>query len=83
MLVFPEGAEHPVWFVKPHGPPGPKDEKAETGRLTPRQGIAEADSSTNQKVAKEMAAGETDAEQQATHLGSNQGTNGHDDDGNQ
>jgi hypothetical protein len=48
-------------FVKPHGPPGPKDKEAETGRLTLGQGTAEADSSTDQRAAKEMAAGETDA----------------------
>jgi hypothetical protein len=49
--------------VKPHGPPGPKDEKAETGRLAPGQGTSEVDSSTDQRVAKEMATGETDVRQ--------------------
>jgi hypothetical protein len=50
--VFPEDAEHlvwvPSWFVKPHGPPGPKDEEAETGRHALGQETTEADSSTHQ-----------------------------------
>jgi hypothetical protein len=62
-MFSPEGAEHPVWvpswFVKPHRPPGPKDEEAETGRLAPGQETTE----TNQRVFKEKAASETDAEQ--------------------
>jgi hypothetical protein len=60
----------PSQFVKPHGPPGPKDEEAETGRLASGQGTTEVDSSTDQRVAKEMATDKTDTEQQATHLGS-------------
>jgi hypothetical protein len=68
-------------FVKPHGPPDPK-EKAETGRLTQERRTAEADSSTNRKAAKEMATSKPDVEQQSTHLGPNQGTNAHDNDGN-
>jgi hypothetical protein len=53
----------PSWFVKPHGSSGPKDKEAETGRLAPGQGASEADSSPDQKVAKEVATGETDAGQ--------------------
>jgi hypothetical protein len=34
-----------------------------TGRLNLRQGTTEADSSTDQRAAKEMAASKTDAEQ--------------------
>jgi hypothetical protein len=64
-------------------PPGPKDEEAETGRLTPEQGTTETDSSTDQRVTKKMAASEIDTEWQATHLGSNEETNGHDNNGNQ
>jgi hypothetical protein len=64
--VFPEGTEHPLWvplrFVKSHGSPGPKDEETETGRLTLGLGTTEADT-TDQRAAKEMAAGETDAGQ--------------------
>jgi hypothetical protein len=65
--IFPEGAEHPVWvpslFVKPHGYPDPEDEETETGRLTSGQGATKADSSTDQKVAKETGAGKTDTGQ--------------------
>jgi hypothetical protein len=39
-------------FVKHHGPPGPKDEEAETGRLVLGQGTTEADSSTNQRQSR-------------------------------
>jgi hypothetical protein len=53
----------PSWFVKPHGSPGPEDEEAETGRLSPGQGTTEADSSTNQKAAKTTTTGEKDAGQ--------------------
>jgi hypothetical protein len=54
----------PSWFVKLQGPPGPKDEEAETGRLTcPGTGSAEADSSTDQRVTKEMASGKRDVGQ--------------------
>jgi hypothetical protein len=68
----------PLQFVKPHGPPGPKGEEAETGGLTLGQGTTEADSSTDQRVAKKMATSKIDMEEQATHLGSNEETNGHD-----
>jgi hypothetical protein len=53
------------------GSPGPKDEEAETRRLSPGQGGAKADSCIDQKAVKEMATGETDAGQWATHLRSN------------
>jgi hypothetical protein len=53
----------PSRFVKPHGSSGPEDEEAETGRLTPGQGTSEADSSIDQRVTKEMAAGQTDTGQ--------------------
>jgi hypothetical protein len=63
VCVFPEDAEHAVWvspqFVKHHGPSGPKNEDVETGRLALEQGTTEADSFTNQRESKEMAAGET------------------------
>jgi hypothetical protein len=59
-----------MWFAKPRGPPGPKDEEAETGRLAQGQGTAEADSSTDQRAAKETAASKTDMGHTATHLGS-------------
>jgi hypothetical protein len=75
VCVFPEGAEHPVWvpswFVKPHGSLGSEDEEAETGRLTPGQGVTKADFSTDQRAAKEMDIGKTDMGQWVTHLGSN------------
>jgi hypothetical protein len=45
------------------GSPGPKDEEAETRRLSPGQGGAKADSCIDQKAVKEMATGETDAGQ--------------------
>jgi hypothetical protein len=61
---MPEGAEHPVWvplwFVKSHGLRGPEDKEAETGGLALGQGAAEADSSTDQRVAKETVTGKTD-----------------------
>jgi hypothetical protein len=85
--VFPEGAEHPVWvllqFIKPHRPPGPKDEEDETGRLALGQFATKANVSNDQRTAKETATCETDAGRWATHLGSNQETDGHGDDGNQ
>jgi hypothetical protein len=37
--------------------------EAETGRLAPGQGTTEADSSSNQRVAKETVIGETDTGQ--------------------
>jgi hypothetical protein len=43
--------------------PGPKDEETEIGRLTLGQGTTEADSFTDQRVAKETAIRETDAGQ--------------------
>jgi hypothetical protein len=49
-----------TFFVKLHGPHDPKDEEAETGRLTLGQGTTEADSSTDQRAVKEKDAGETD-----------------------
>jgi hypothetical protein len=45
------------------GPPGPKDEEAVTGRLSPGKGTTEADSSANQRAAKEMTISKIDAEQ--------------------
>jgi hypothetical protein len=43
--------------------PSSKEEEAETERLTLGQGKTEADSSTDQRAAKEMATGKTDIEQ--------------------
>jgi hypothetical protein len=45
----------PSQFVKPHGSPDLEDEEIETGRLAPGQGTTETDSSTDQRMAKEMA----------------------------